>query len=348
MHKANVRAIEYYWDKFEKVTGMKSQRREIAEQRKIVDKQEKYMIFITSDKSTSHCIYESNGENNVMSQDIFDKGMKFCDNNNFIPVILEDNNNRFKYDGDNSLTIMKGINEREDINGVSVLSMSEEFIGEDCNDACIVNVYKENIYELANFIEKIKENYSRINLIIKDIQHWSENDVEKYSHELDKLIKIIVKSYENDEGIDINVLTDIFELTEHNRCSSGIYTYALAPNGKIYMCPAVYFNDDKKYLGSIEDGILKEFKEEFKSKNLIICSKCDSYHCKNCKFINELMTEEINMSPRIQCLISNLEKEKSYILQQVLIDNNLISRKHITNYIHHDVYKDPIDYFKIV
>ncbi|WP_346916354.1 radical SAM peptide maturase, CXXX-repeat target family [Clostridium sp.] len=348
MHKANVRAIEYYWDKFEKVTGMKSQRREIAEQRKIVDKQEKYMIFITSDKSTSHCIYESNGENNVMSQEIFDKGMKFCDNNNFIPVILEDNNNKFQYDGDNSLTIMKGINEREDINGVSVLSMSEELIGEDCNDACIVNVYKENIYELANFIEKIKENYSRINLIIKDIQHWSENDVEKYSRELDKLIKIIVKSYENDEGIDINVLTDIFELTEHNRCSSGIYTYALAPNGKIYMCPAVYFNDDKKYLGSIEDGILKEFKEEFKSKNLIICSKCDSYHCKNCKFINGLMTEEINMSPRIQCLISNLEKEKSYILQQVLIDNNLISRKHITNYIHHNMYKDPIEYFKIM
>ena len=79
--------------------------------------------------------------------------------------------------------------------------------------------------------------------------------------------KNYIKSYENDElETDINVLTDIFELTEHNRCSSGIYTYALAPNGKIYMCPAVYFNDDKKYLGSIEDGILKEFKEEFKSK----------------------------------------------------------------------------------
>ena len=72
---------------------------------------------------------------------------------------------------------------------------------------------------------------------------------------------------------------------------------------------------------------------------MIICSKCDSYHCKNCKFINGLMTEEINMSPRIQCLISNLEKEKSYILQQVLIDNNLISRKHITNYIHHNMYE---------
>ncbi len=101
-------------------------------------------------------------------------------------------------------------------------------------------------------------------------------------------------------------------------------------------------------MGSIEDGILKNLNEEFKSKNLIMCGKCDSYHCKNCKFINELMTEEINMSPRIQCLISNLEKEKSCMLQQLLINNNLINIKHISNYIKSNMYKDPIEYFKVM
>ena len=348
MHKANVRATEYYWNKFEEVTGMKSPRREIEEERKKINVQERYMLFITSDKATSHCLYENNGGDNVMSEEVFNKGLSFCKDNNFIPVILEDNNNKFKYDGESSLTIMQGISDREDLNGISVLNISEEHIVEDCNDACIVNVYKENIHETSNFIGKIKENYSRINLIIKDIQHWNEKDVENYSNELDKLIKIIVEIYKNNEVIDINVLTDIFELQEHNRCSSGVYTYALAPNGKIYMCPAVYFSDDRKHIGSIEDGILEDFKEKFKSKNLVICGKCDSYHCKNCKFVNEMMTEEINMSPRIQCLISNLEKEKSYILQQILIDNNIIDVKHIINYIHHNMYKDPIEYFKVI
>jgi len=348
MHKANVRANEYYWNKFEKVTGMKSPRREIEEERKKIDISEKYMLFITSDKATPHCLYENNGGDNVMSEEIFNKGLSFCEDNNFMPVILEDNNNKFKYDGESSLTIMKGISDRKDVNGVSVLNMSEEHIIEDYNDACIVNVHKENINELASFIRKIKENYSRINLIIKDIQYWDEKDIEIYSNELDKLIKIIVESYKNNEVIDVNVLTDIFELQEHNRCSAGVYTYALAPNGKIYMCPAVYFSDDMKYIGSIEDGILEDFKEEFRTKNLVMCGKCDSYHCKNCKFINEVMTEEINMSPKIQCLISNLEKEKSYILQQGLIDNDLINMKHIINYIHHNMYKDPIEYFKVM
>jgi len=348
MHKANVRANEYYWDKFEKVTGRRSPRREIEEERKKINTPEKYMLFITSDKATSHCLYENSGGDHVMSEEIFNKGLSFCEDNNFMPVILEDNNNKFKYDGHSSLTIMKGTSDIEGINGISVLNMSEELIGEDYNDACIVNVYKEKLHELSNFIGKIKENYSRINLIIKDIPYWNEKDVEKYSHELDKLIKIIVEIYKNSEVIDINVLTDIFELQEHNRCSSGVYTYALAPNGKVYMCPAAYFNDENKYMGSIEDGILKNLNEEFKSKNLIMCGKCDSYHCKNCKFINELMTEEINMSPRIQCLISNLEKEKSCMLQQLLINNNLINIKHISNYIKSNMYKDPIEYFKVM
>jgi len=150
MHKANVRANEYYWDKFEKVTGMKSPRREIEEERKKINTPEKYMLFITSDKATSHCLYENSGGDHVMSEEIFNKGLSFCEDNNFMPVILEDNNNKFKYDGHSSLTIMKGTSDIEGINGISVLNMSEELIGEDYNDACIVNVYKEKLHELSN------------------------------------------------------------------------------------------------------------------------------------------------------------------------------------------------------
>jgi uncharacterized protein len=345
MHKANVRANKYFWDKFELVTGMKSSRRIIEEKRERIQNPLKYMIFITSDSATSHCMYDTNG-NNVMSKEIFNEGLRYCKNNKFIPVILEDNKNLFEYDGNGTLTVMKGVNKNKNINGISVIDKRNLNLEDENNTSCIINLYKDELSNLSDLIENISKVYSRINIIIKDIAYWSKSDINIYSNELDKIVNTIVNSYKYSKKLDVNVLTDLLSLEDHNRCSSGILTYALSPNGKFYLCPATYFSRKDDSLGDLTKGIIKDFSYEFKNENLELCKKCEAFHCKNCKHINKNMTEEISVSPKIQCIISNLEKEKSMKLQERLLENNLVDKIKVKKLINKNIYSDPIEFKK--
>ncbi|MEG0308262.1 MAG: radical SAM peptide maturase, CXXX-repeat target family [Clostridium sp.] len=346
MHKANVRANKYFWDRLEKITKVESPRSIIRKERMNANELQKYMIFITSDQAVSHCIYD-NGGDNVMSESIFKRGLEYCKKNSFMPVILDDNKNLFNYDGENTLTIMGGINRNININGISVLDGINSDIYEDKNISCIINLNKGNLYNLSNYIEKIATTYNRINIIIKDIMVWNKSDIEKYSKELDRIVDTVAKSYKSGKKISINVLTDLLDLEEHNRCSAGVMTYALAPNGKIYMCPATYFRNADENLGDLQEGIKKDFSYEFKSENLELCSGCEAYHCKNCKALNQLMTEEAMVSPEIQCLISSIEKEKSRELQEILLSNNLVNRRQVRHLINKHLYRDPIEFKKM-
>lgn len=323
MHKANVSANKYFWNKFEACTGIKSERRKIEEDRMKLMESNKYMIFITSDKSVSHCVYENNNGDEVMDLDLFNKGVKYCEDNNFIPVILEDMNNLFEYSIKNSITITNGINNKKDIVGISVLNIEEDTLEEDNNSSCIIKIDRDKIENLSKFMEKNSYKYKRINVIIKDLVDWKENDVYRYSTQLDLIILIVEEMYKKGHKVSINVLTDLLSIDRHNSCSAGTLTYALAANGKIYRCPAFYYNSPDDSIGSL-DG---KDKEIIKLKGIEECNNCDAYHCKNCSFLNKIMTNELNISPRIQCIISNLEKEKSKKLQKLLLDNNLTDEK---------------------
>jgi uncharacterized protein len=92
MHKANVRANEYFWDKFTKVTGIKSLREEakiargsVFSTRKMAEK--KYMQFLAHDQIVPHCSYRNwKASNNVMSKEVFEKGLSFARENGYTPV----------------------------------------------------------------------------------------------------------------------------------------------------------------------------------------------------------------------------------------------------------------------
>jgi hypothetical protein len=87
MHKATVRANKYFWDKFERLTGLPSERAKQAMDSE--HQKKKYLQFITSDNITPHCSYRNTkSTNNIMTPEVVENGIAFCEANGYTPIFL--------------------------------------------------------------------------------------------------------------------------------------------------------------------------------------------------------------------------------------------------------------------
>lgn len=338
MHKANVRAIEYFWDRYSKASGLESPREVYRKQRTEAKGFEdyKYLQFITSDNITPHCCYNSNKKSDAaMSETTLEKGMKFAKENGYIPVFLGKSGQVpgefIEIDDSKSPYVQEGT--------IVVLDNNAE-ISKASSGNFILLVSRDNVGQISQFVKKLYPAGGRVNIILEEIEHWVQKDVEIYSQQLDSLCDFVFNTYEEENPLEINVLTDIFSLKSIAGCGSGVNNFALAPNGKLYLCPAFYFDDPESSIGDLDRGINIKSKRLFELKNAPLCSSCDANHCKRCLFINKKMTKEINTPPRIQCLISHVERNASRKLQKLLATAN-----HITPYsvLSEIAYADPYD-----
>ncbi|URZ05982.1 radical SAM peptide maturase, CXXX-repeat target family [Clostridium felsineum] len=319
MHKANVRATEYFWDKFTKSTGMISPREKCKKANEVLQT-DKFLQFIMNDNITPHCTYKNKrNTQRTMSNELVKKGLDFANKNRFKPVFL---GNAQGY-SDKGINIVSSENKGVPKNSIVIfdnnVNSSIEFEGN-----CILLLCRNNIPKLADFIKKLCKFSLRINVILQDIEEWTSEDIKIYSIQLDKLKDVIVSSYTEKNAVEINILTDRLNLKEMSNCDAGTSTYSLAPNGKIYLCPAFYFDDEASYIGDIESGINVKNAQLLDIKNAPICSVCDSYHCRRCKYLNKKLTNELNTPSHIQCEISHIERNKTRELQKELIIRKLI------------------------
>jgi len=73
MHKANVRANEYFWNKFSEVTGLPSEKQKIKQNMK-------FMQIMMADDITPYCNYRNNkGFKDKMSREIYDQSISFAE-----------------------------------------------------------------------------------------------------------------------------------------------------------------------------------------------------------------------------------------------------------------------------
>ncbi|WP_242656478.1 radical SAM peptide maturase, CXXX-repeat target family [Ruminiclostridium hungatei] len=340
IHKATVRSCEYFWNSFERATGLISERTIIGRTRENRNSEipAKYMQFITSDNITPHCSYRNTkGTGNLMSQATYEKGMEFCLKNGFIPVLL--GRPPFMKDElpDNCLSIedaQSGANTSIAVHDNTAAASS----GTSAISILIVN--RENLERLYDFAASLYFQYRRVNLVLEDIEHWSDKETESYSRQLDKLLPFIAGTYKKGDPFELSVLSDIWELNTMRNCEAGQSSFALAPNGRIYLCPAFYFEDEDNYAGTPEQGIHMKNPQLMELCNAPICSACDVYSCRRCKQLNIKLTGEINTPSRIQCLVSHIERNKSMELQKLLMEN---SQAKFDNLLKAIDYIDPLD-----
>ncbi len=343
MHKATVRANEYFWNRYSEVTGLKSPRDDARDAR-LISRKLKFMQFLTADNVTPHCHYRSNnGSEKIMSPEIVESGLAFAKKNGYMPVFIGAQAQVPEINLKDSIFIVDAREKESFGQEIRVFDNNadcESFRGSNCT--LLIN--KENTTKIHEFVSKLITRLSgidkRVNIVLENIEVWQDCDIENYKVQLERLSNLVVEQQQKRDRVEINVLTDRLSLKSFMDCDAGSNIITLAPNGKLYLCPAFYFENPEDSVGDLEIGVNIKNKHLLDLENAPICMECDSYHCMRCKFMNKSLTGEINTPSKIQCIVSHIERNATRELQKKLIKLELLPAEELVNEID---YLDPLE-----
>lgn len=208
-------------------------------------------------------------------------------------------------------------------------------------------VTKQN--DIASLLQQAK----RINICLTDTENFQEEQIEEYKNALATLNAVLLNLYKQVKSPQLNILTDRMQLTEMHNCGAGISNITIAPNGKFYLCPAFYYDeqmgisnrmnhktkDASRSVGDLDNGIDIPNKQLLQLDHAPLCRICDAYHCKRCIWLNQKMTWDNNTPSRQQCVLAHLERNAARDLQLALKEVGYL----IKNEIKEITYLDPFD-----
>lgn len=170
---------------------------------------------------------------------------------------------------------------------------------------------KKNLFANEDKISETLGRISRLNIVLTDIESFTEEDLIHYKSLLGKLSNSLEQLYVNGETPQLNLLTDRMMLKQMNNCGAGDTTITLAPNGKFYICPAFYYEDEADSIGDLENGLDIKNKQLYRLDHAPICRHCDAWQCKRCVWLNRKTTLEVNTPSHEQCVLAHLERNAS-------------------------------------
>ena len=170
---------------------------------------------------------------------------------------------------------------------------------------------KQSLFNSEADIIKALEDVPRLNIVLTDIETFTEEDFTAYKEVLEKLSKKVEQMYVEGKAPQLNLLTDRMMLSQMNNCGAGDTNITLAPNGKFYVCPAFYYEDESDSIGDLEHGLDIKNKQLYKLEYAPICRHCDAWQCKRCVWLNRKTTLEVNTPSHEQCVVAHLERNAS-------------------------------------
>lgn len=203
----------------------------------------------------------------------------------------------------------------------------------------ILRISKCDLNGLAPFVEKVHKSISRLNVVVTDIDTFSEGDLQEYSKILIQIQGVIADSFASAADFQLNLLSDRLVLDKMNNCNAGFETICVAPNGRFYACPAFYHENDDDCCGDLANGLNIKNPQLYRLDHAPICRHCDAYQCKRCVWLNRKTTLEINTPSHEQCYMSHLERNSS---RNVIADLKK-SGYHVATEIPEIDYMDPFD-----
>ena len=189
------------------------------------------------------------------------------------------------------------------------------------------------------FPVQLSANSNRLNIIIPDIETFTEADFDTYKSWLSGLSLQVANLYCEENVLQINLLTDRILLEKMNNCNAGIENITLAPNGSFYVCPAFYYEDENDGIGNLKTGLDIKNQQLYRLEYAPLCRMCDAYHCKRCVWLNRKTTLEVNTPSHEQCVVSHLERNASENLLKELQQAGYFPDKEIPTID----YLDPFD-----
>lgn len=206
-----------------------------------------------------------------------------------------------------------------------------------------------NSHDIAALFPNIK----RLNLVITNVDQFSDEQAELYKQALNEWTKVLLAQFKQGNQPQVNVITDRLLLDKMHNCEAGVSNITIAPNGKFYLCPAFYYDEQmgvsnrlnhhnpssKQSVGDLENGLQIPNPQLLKLDHAPLCRICDAYHCNRCIWLNQKMTWDNNTPSHQQCLLAHLERNAARDLQQQLIAAGFAAGEEIKEI----TYLDPFD-----
>lgn len=270
-----------------------------------------YLIILLDDTSAPFCHYENlKTERRLMPIDTLKQGIRFGMMENLmiqfvypdyeLPVeyaeaIESIDHSKIKLVPDGAdVLVLNGVRELENVDVPLVLRVSKQEL-------------LANEERIANMLGKTP----RLNIVLTDIETFKDEDFDTYKVVLGRLTEVVKSMYIEGKSPQLNLLTDRMMLKQMNNCGAGDMNITLAPNGKFYICPAFYYENEADSIGDLEHGLDIKNKQLFKLAYAPICRHCDAWQCKRCVWLNRKTTLEVNTPSHEQCVVAHLERNAS-------------------------------------
>ena len=174
-------------------------------------------------------------------------------------------------------------------------------------------------------ITKLFASGTRINLCITDVEQFTDELIETYKQVLNEWNAVLLDLYKQGQSPQFNLLTDRMMLDKMHNCEAGVSNITLAPNGKFYICPAFYYDEQTKVdnqlnhhqptsdnsVGDLENGLDIPNPQLLKLDQAPLCRNCDAYQCRRCLWLNRKLTWDLNTPSHQQCVMAHLERNAS-------------------------------------
>lgn len=284
-----------------------------------------YLIILLDDTSTMYCslppgpFRRGEGSRYLMPLDVLKQGIVWAMKENLnIQFVYPDYPLPPEYDEMIESIDHTKIKPAGQAEGADVIVLGG---WEDCvpdGGTCIVHCCRQ---ELADHLVTLKDwlmHLKRLNVVMTDVETFSDDDIDEYRKTLERLADSLVNIYHTGRMPQMNLLTDRLVLTEMNNCGAGDTTVTLAPDGKFYLCPSFYYDDEQQSVGDLTMGLTIGNRQLLRFDHAPICRVCDAYHCRRCVWMNGRLTGDLNTPSHQQCVVAHVERNASRYLQKRL------------------------------
>lgn len=175
----------------------------------------------------------------------------------------------------------------------------------------ILRISRKDISELPRVFDILKGKCARINVVITDVEKFTDGEFEEYKTILSQLGESAKTNIFEGVNTQLNLLTDRLALKAMNNCNAGNEVITLMPNGKFYPCAGFYYDNPDEDFGDLNRGVEIKNRQLFKLEYAPICRHCDAYHCRRCAWLNRKTTLEVNTPSHEQCVVAHLERNES-------------------------------------